>query len=92
MANPSMYMVKSASAQPNLLLSKMNATVIYLPPLELQEQFAAFVAQTDKSKFRLEKNTKNLCPEFYCTIMICFLFAVRLIMLQERQRTPEQML
>ena len=70
MANPSMYMVKSASAQPNLLLSKMNATVIYLPPLELQEQFAAFVAQTDKSKFRLEKNTKNLCPEFYCTIMI----------------------
>ena len=92
MANPSMYMVKSASAQPNLLLSKMNATVIYLPPLELQEQFAAFVAQTDKSKFRLEKNTKNFCPEFYCTIMICFLFAVRLIMLQERQRTPEQML
>ena len=50
MANPSMYMVKSASAQPNLLLSKMNATVIYLPPRELQEQFAAFVAQTDKSK------------------------------------------
>lgn len=51
MANPSMYMVKSASAQPNLLLSKMNATVIYLPPRELQEQFADFVAQTDKSKF-----------------------------------------
>ena len=50
MANPSMYMVKSASAQPNLLLSKMNATVIYLPPRELQEQFADFVAQTDKSK------------------------------------------
>ena len=29
MANPSMYMVESASAQPNLLLSKMNATVIF---------------------------------------------------------------
>lgn len=28
----------------------MNATVIYLPPMELQEQFAAFVEQTDKSK------------------------------------------
>lgn len=51
MANPSMYMVESASAQPNLLLSKMNATVIYLPPIELQEQFAAFVKQTDKSKY-----------------------------------------
>ncbi len=50
MANPSMYMVECASAQPNLLLSKMNATVIYLPPMELQEQFAAFVEQTDKSK------------------------------------------
>ena len=53
MANPSMYMVESASAQPNLLLSKMNATVIYLPPIELQEQFAAFVEQTDKSKLLL---------------------------------------
>lgn len=51
MANPSMYMVESASAQPNLLLSKMNATVIYLPPMELQERFAAFVEQTDKSKY-----------------------------------------
>ncbi len=50
MANPSMYMVESASAQPNLLLSKMNSTVIYLPPIELQEQFATFVAQVNKSK------------------------------------------
>ena len=65
---------------------------IILPPIELQEQFSSFVTRTDKSKFRLEKNTKNFCPEFYCTIMICFLFAVRLIMLQERQRTPEQLL
>ena len=50
MANPSMYRVESASAQPNLLLSRMNATRIYLPPIDLQEQFAAFVEQTDKSK------------------------------------------
>ena len=50
MANPSMYKVESASAQPNLLLSRMNATRIYLPPIDLQEQFAAFVEQTDKSK------------------------------------------
>ena len=56
MANPSMYMVKSASAQPNLLLSKMNATVIYLPPLELQEQFADFVEQIDKSKAIIQKS------------------------------------
>lgn len=55
MANPSMYMVESASAQPNLLLSKMNATVIYLPPLELQQQFSAFIAQVDKSKFCIRR-------------------------------------
>ena len=59
MANPSMYMVKSASAQPNLLLSKMNATVIYLPPLELQKQFSAFVTQTDKSKEAVQKSLEK---------------------------------
>ena len=60
MANPSMYMVESASAQPNLLLSKMNATAIYLPPIELQEQFAAFVEQTDKSKFEIKQSLEKL--------------------------------
>lgn len=49
--NDRMYRVESASAQPNLLLSKINATKIYVPPLALQQQFAAFVEQTDKSKF-----------------------------------------
>lgn len=72
MANPSMYLVESASAQPNLLLSKMNATVIYLPPMELQEQFAAFVEQTDKSKLavkqsleKLETLKKSLMQEYF---------------------------
>ena len=60
MANPSMYMVESASAQPNLLLSKMNATVIYLPPIDLQEQFAAFVEQTDKSKLAVKQSLEKL--------------------------------
>ena len=60
MANPSMYMVESASAQPNLLLSKINATVIYLPPIELQEQFATFVEQTDKSKSAVQQSIDQL--------------------------------
>ena len=38
------------SAQPNLLLSKINATVIYVPNIELQNQFVSFVEQVDKSK------------------------------------------
>lgn len=29
----------------------MGAQVIMLPPLDLQEQFAAFVQQSDKSKY-----------------------------------------
>lgn len=49
--NTQMYIVESASAQPNLLLSKINTTVIYVPDIELQNQFAAFVEQVDKSKF-----------------------------------------
>ena len=49
--NTKMYMVENASAQPNLLLSKINATVIYVPDIELQNQFADFVHQVDKSKF-----------------------------------------
>lgn len=55
MVNPSMYMVKSASAQPNLLLSKMNSTIVYLPPIGLQRQFASFVEEVDKSQFVLHQ-------------------------------------
>ena len=50
-----MYKVESASAQPNLLLSKINATTIYVPPMELQNQFADFVKQVDKSKVVVQK-------------------------------------
>lgn len=59
-ANPSMYRVESASAQPNLLLSKMNATRIYLPPMELQRPFVAFVEQTNKSKLPIQKSLEKL--------------------------------
>lgn len=48
-------MVKSASAQPNLLLSKINATEIYVPDIMLQKQFTDFVKQTDKSKVVVQK-------------------------------------
>ena len=48
-------MVENASAQPNLLLSKINATVIYVPDIELQNQFADFVHQVDKSKVAVQK-------------------------------------
>ena len=59
-ANPEMYTVESASAQPNLLLSRINSTLIYIPPIELQEQFAAFVEQTDKSKLAIQQSLEKL--------------------------------
>ena len=59
-ANPEMYTVESASAQPNLLLSRINSTLIYIPPIELQTQFAAFVEQIDKSKYEIEKSLEKL--------------------------------
>ena len=53
--NTKMYMVESASAQPNLLLSKINATEIYVPDIAMQNQFADFVHQVDKSKVVVQK-------------------------------------
>jgi type I restriction enzyme S subunit len=43
-------MAKGAVNQANINAQELQAINIYLPPLELQQQFAAFVAQTDKSK------------------------------------------
>ena len=58
--NDEMYKVDSASAQPNLLLSKINSTEIYVPPIDLQNQFAAFVEQTDKLKFEVKEALEKL--------------------------------
>ncbi len=54
--NTKMYLVENASAQPNLLLSKINSTVIYVPDISLQKQFAGFVEQVDKSKVAVQKS------------------------------------
>lgn len=58
--NTKMYLVESASAQPNLLLSKINSTVIYVPEVSLQKQFAEFVEQVDKSKVAVEEVSKRI--------------------------------
>ena len=51
--NTKMYMVESASAQANLLLSKIRKTKIYVPDINLQNKFASFVQQVNKSKFEV---------------------------------------
>ena len=53
--NTKMYMVESASAQPNLLLSKINSTVIYVPDIDEQNAFEKFVNQVDKSKVVVQR-------------------------------------
>lgn len=58
--NDKMYKVESASAQPNLLLSKINGTEIYVPSMKLQEQFVDFVTQINKSKATVLKSLEEL--------------------------------
>ena len=41
--------IASGSAQPQLPISTMNKIVLMIPPLELQNQFASFVKEIDKS-------------------------------------------
>lgn len=60
MTHPSLYLVEGAAAQPNLLISTIKKTKIYLPPIELQNEFADFVKLTDKSKFIVQKQIEDL--------------------------------
>ena len=60
------------NAQTNLRKDDLLACNIIIPPLELQEQFAAFVEQTDKSKLaiqqsldKLETLKKSLMQEYF---------------------------
>ena len=47
-------------ANRDLVLSAMAKIRIYKPPIELQEQFATFVEQTDKSKFEVQQSLEKL--------------------------------
>ena len=58
--------VRSVTAD-NIDFKAFSKRVIIVPPLELQQQFAAFVEQTDKSKFRMQKSLeleRNLWTAF----------------------------
>ena len=45
---------QSGAAQPGINAKKYGSLQVPVPPMELQEQFAAFVKQTDKSKYHGE--------------------------------------
>ena len=52
--------IASGSAQPQLPISTMNKIVMLVPNVELQNQFAAFVEQTDKSKLAIQQSLDKL--------------------------------
>jgi type I restriction enzyme S subunit len=48
------------AAQQHFNVGGYKAMCLIMPPMELQEQFAAFVEQTDKSKFEIQKSLEKL--------------------------------
>lgn len=60
------YMVSQASSTTILYMNKTacNSIPVYLPPIELQNQFSDFVKQVDKLKFKMEKSLKSLEDNF----------------------------
>jgi type I restriction enzyme S subunit len=47
-------------AQTFMGLANIKKIIIPVPPIELQKQFAAFVEQTDKSKFEIQQSLEKL--------------------------------
>ena len=52
--------IASGSAQPQLPISTMNKIKMPVPDLDLQNQFAEFVEQTDKLKFEVKEALEKL--------------------------------
>lgn len=54
----------TGSTRQRISRKNLGKIVIPLPPMELQEQFAAFVRQSDKSKFELEQSLAELTATY----------------------------
>ena len=53
-------MCKNASGQSNINAQELQNIKIYIPPIELQNQFADIVKQIDKQKFEIQKNLEEM--------------------------------
>ena len=51
---------KKAVNQASINQKDVQSFVVYMPPIEQQDQFAAFVKQTDKSKLAIQESLKRL--------------------------------
>lgn len=56
-------MCKKAIGQANINAQEMQSIGIYIPPIELQNEFAEFVKLTDKSKFVCQTNPNIFCEK-----------------------------
>ena len=55
-----LYRFHTGAAQPGLAVKTLNTVTIPIADIHAQEQFAAFVAQTDKSKSTIQKSLEKL--------------------------------
>ena len=53
-------MCKTAIGQANINAQEMQNIGLYLPPIELQQQFVQFKDQTDKSKLAVQQSIDQL--------------------------------
>jgi len=53
-------MAKGAVNQANINAQELKSIEVYVPPIDLQNQFADFVAQTDKSKLAVQQSIETL--------------------------------
>ena len=56
--------VNGSTNQIELSKEKLSDVLLIVPPIDLQEQFAAFVRQSDKSKFELEQALSELTATY----------------------------
>ena len=52
--------LSDGSSVPQINNKNIAPLLICIPPIELQNQFASFVEQTDKSKFEIQKSLEKL--------------------------------
>lgn len=57
-------MVGNGQIMKGINVTKLKNIVVYVPPLDIQKQFEAFVQQSDKSKFELEQALSELTATY----------------------------
>ena len=57
-------MVGNGQIMKGINVTKLKSIEVYVPPLDIQKQFEAFIQQSDKSKFELEQALAELTATY----------------------------